>query len=277
MSGIPRTPQDERRRKGQVNMVQEIPRYNRHELLRVIGEEGQKRIQKARVLVAGLGALGSLISILLARAGVGMLRIVDLDAPELHNLHRQILYDEEDTQSGLSKAQAAARHLNRANSTVKIEPVIGAIGADNIAELTSGIDLVVDALDNIGARYFVNDRILELGIPYIFGGAVETVGNVMTIIPGKTPCLRCLWPDPYAVADHPRASTVGVLSAAAMAVASVEVTEALKIIVGREEDALSGLLVMDVWHSQFHVAPVAPDPRCRCRLYVPHAESHSKE
>ncbi|MBI5570074.1 MAG: HesA/MoeB/ThiF family protein [Desulfomonile tiedjei] len=271
MSRESRASRGEERRKGQVNMAQDIPRYNRHELLRVIGEEGQKRIEKARVLVAGLGALGSLISILLARAGVGMLRIVDLDAPELHNLHRQILYDEEDTRSGLSKAQAAAQHLGRANSTVQIEPVVGAIGPESIAELTTGIDLVVDALDNISARYFVNDRILELGIPYVFGGAVETVGNVMTIIPGKTPCLRCLWPDPYAVADHPRASTVGVLSAAATAVASVQVTEALKILVGRHEDALAGLLVMDLWHNQFHVAPVAPDPRCRCRVYVPKA------
>jgi molybdopterin-synthase adenylyltransferase len=272
MSVESRASRGEEQRKGQVNMAQDIPRYSRHELLRVIGEDGQKKIAKARVLVTGLGALGSLISILLARAGVGMLRIVDVDAPELHNLHRQILYDEEDTRSGLSKAQAAAQRLRLANSTVQIEAVAAAIGPGNIAQLTTGIDLVVDALDNISTRYCVNDRILELGIPYVFGGAVETVGNVMTIIPGKTPCLRCLWPDPYAVADHPRASTVGVLSTAATAVASVQVTEALKIIVGREEDALAGLLVMDVWHSQFHVAPVAPDPRCRCRMYVPHAK-----
>jgi len=242
-----------------------IPRYSRHTLLRVIGEDGQKRLEQSRVLIAGLGALGSLVAILLSRAGVGFLRIVDQDCPELHNLHRQILYDESDATSGLSKAQAARRRLKAAASNVEVEAVTSAIGPENVVELVEGVDLVVDALDNIAARYLINDAILARNIPYVFGGAVETVGNVMTIIPGKTPCLRCLWPDPAAVADHPRASTVGVLSSAATAVASLEVTEALKILAGREGDALKGLLVMDVWRNQFQVAPVQPDPACACR------------
>lgn len=234
-------------------------------LLRVIGEGGQKKIEKSRVFVAGLGALGSVISILLARAGVGFLRIADHDAPELHNLHRQILYDEEDVVRGCSKAEAARERLHAANSQVEIEAVTALVGPENVEALTEGVDLVVDALDNIRARYFINDMILARGIPYVFGGAIETVGNVMTIIPGKTPCLRCLWPDPQAVDNHPRASTVGVLSAAATAVAAVEVSEALKILVGRENEALQGLLVMDLWRGQFQCAPVAPDPACLCR------------
>ena len=234
-------------------------------LLRVIGEDGQKKIEKSRVFVAGLGALGSIISILLARAGVGFLRIADHDAPEIHNLHRQILYDEEDVVRGLSKAEAARNRLHAANSQVEIEAVTTLIGPDNVEALTEDIDLVVDALDNIRARYFINDVILARGIPYVFGGAIETVGNVMTIIPGKTPCLRCLWPDPLAVDNHPRASTVGVLSAVATAVAAVEVSEALKILVGRESEVLQGLLVMDLWRGQFQCAPVAPEPTCVCR------------
>ena len=246
-------------------MEPEIPRYSRHMLLRVIGEAGQKKIEKSRVFVAGLGALGSIISILLARAGVGFLRIADHDAPEIHNLHRQILYDEEDVVRGLSKAEAARNRLRAANSQVEIEAVTALIGPDNVEALTEDIDLVVDALDNIRARYFINDTILARGIPYVFGGAIETVGNVMTIIPGKTPCLRCLWPDPLAVDNHPRASTVGVLSAVATAVAAVEVSEALKILVGRESEVLQGLLVMDLWRGQFQCAPVEPEPTCVCR------------
>jgi len=243
-----------------------VPRYSRHTLLKVLGDEGQERISRSRVLVAGLGALGSLIAILLARAGVGFMRIVDQDAPEIHNLHRQILYDEADVAAGISKAEAARLHLLEANSNVHIEAVQAAIGESNVEALTDGVDLVVDALDNLQTRYLVNDMTLSRGIPYVFGGAVETVGNVMVIIPGKTPCLRCLWPDPAAVADHPRATTVGVLSSAATAVASVQVTEALKIMVGRFDDVLSGLLVMDLWRNQFHVAPLEPDPTCVCRI-----------
>jgi adenylyltransferase/sulfurtransferase len=139
------------------------------------------------------------------------------------------------------------------------------IGADNVEQITRGVDLVVDALDNIRTRYFINDTILARGIPYVFGGAVEASGNVMTIIPGKTACLRCLWPDPAAVETHPTAASVGVLSSAAMVVAAIEVTEALKILGGREEEVLSGLLVMDLWNNRFQIAPVQPDPSCACR------------
>ena len=246
-------------------MASQIPRYSRHMLLKVIGPEGQKRIENSRVFVAGLGALGSLIAMLLARAGVGFLRIADLDEPELHNLHRQLLYNETDLERGLSKAALAEERLRKANSEIEVEAVTAAVGADNIDRLTDGVDLVVDALDNIRTRYFINDTIVAKGIPYVFGGAIETFGNVMTIIPGKTACLRCLWPDPRAVEGHPTAAELGVLSATATMVASVEVTEAVKILVGREDEILSGLLVMDLWKDSFRVTPVEPDPSCRCR------------
>ncbi|MBM4326300.1 MAG: HesA/MoeB/ThiF family protein [Deltaproteobacteria bacterium] len=250
-------------------MTSDTPRYSRHVLLSFIGEEGQRKIERSRVLVAGLGALGSLIATLLARAGVGFLRIVDFDAPELHNLHRQILYDEADTLPGISKAQAAKQKLCAANSSVQIDAVEAVISSGNVERLTEGVDLVVDALDNIRARYFVNDMAVARAIPYVFGGAVEASGNVMTIIPGKTPCLRCLWPNPEAVEGHPTAASVGVLSSAATAVASVEVTEAIKLLVGRYEDILGGLLVMDLWRNTFHRVPVLPNPTCICRAKPP--------
>ncbi len=232
----------------------------------MIGEEGQRKIEKSRVLVAGLGALGSVIATLLARAGVGFLRIVDLDSPELHNLHRQILYDEADVTLGVSKSQAAQKRLLAANSGIKIEAIAAAIESHNIEVLVDGVDLVVDALDNMKARYFINDAIIDRGIPYVFGGAVECAGNVMTIIPGRTPCLRCLWPDSSVVESHPRASQVGILSSAASAVASIEVTEAIKILVGKSDDILPGLLVMDFWRNQFQICEIKPDPGCKCNI-----------
>ncbi|MFH1113877.1 MAG: HesA/MoeB/ThiF family protein [Pseudomonadota bacterium] len=246
-------------------MEEPVPRYSRHTLLKVFGENGQEKIQRSRVFVAGLGALGSLISILLARAGVGFLRVADCDAPELHNIHRQILYDEADTTSGLSKARAAEKRLKAAASDVEIEAVDVRIGPETIDALTEDVDVVVDALDNMATRYHVNDAVIARNIPYVFGGAIGTSGNVLTVLPGKTPCLRCLWPDPEAVSDHPRAAAVGVLSSAATAVASIQVTETIKLLLGRQEDLLPGLLTLDLWHNRFRIAAVEPDPGCVCR------------
>lgn len=243
-----------------------IDRYSRHSLLRVIGPIGQQKIQDAKVLVVGLGALGSTISILLARAGVGYLRIVDGDSPELHNLHRQILYTEADVHEGTSKTDAARRHLLEGNSSVQVEAVSEFVTARNVDRLLEGMDVVVDALDNISTRYIVNDCAIAQGIPYVFGGAVETVGNVMSIIPGRTACLRCLWPNPEAVRDHPTASRVGVLSAVASAVASIEVTECLKIIVGCLDDLIPGLLMIELWGNNYQIVPLKRDPSCMCHV-----------
>lgn len=248
-----------------------IDRYSRHAMLRVIGDQGQARIAKARVLVVGLGALGSLIAMLLARAGVGHLRIVDGDVPELHNLHRQLLYGEGDVASGMSKAEAASMHLNAANSSIRIESFNEFVDARNVNRLLENIDVVVDALDNITTRYLVNDTAIRIGVPFVFGGAVETVGNVMSIVPGLTPCLRCLWPDSGAVENHPKASTVGVLSAAATAVASIEVAECIKILVGRNEDLIPGLLMLELWGNHYQIVPLQRDPDCICHSVSPKA------
>lgn len=246
-------------------MDPDVPRYSRHTLLKIFGEDGQDKVENARVFVAGLGALGSLISMLLARAGVGFLRIADLDDPELHNIHRQILYDETDVVRGLSKARVAEERLKASASPVEIEAVEVRIGPDNIDELIQDVDVVVDALDNMDTRYCVNDAIVARGIPYVFGGAIETRGNVMTVLPGKTACLRCLWPDADSVADHPKASAVGVLSSVATAVASIQVTETMKLLLGRDDDLIKGLLIADFWHTQYRVVPTEPRPDCMCR------------
>lgn len=246
----------------EIQAQERINRYSRHSLLRVIGPGGQNKIQRSKVLVVGLGALGSTISMLLARAGVGNLRIVDGDSPELHNLHRQILYSE--TQKDISKAEAAKQHLLEGNPTIEVESFSEFVDFQNVGRLLEGMDVVVDALDNISTRYLVNDCAISMSIPYIFGGALETVGNVMSIIPGRTACLRCLWPNSEAVRDHPRAATVGVLSAVASAVASIEVTECLKILVGSLDDLVPGLLMMELWGNHYQIVPLKPDPGCIC-------------
>jgi adenylyltransferase/sulfurtransferase len=245
-------------------MSDEFDRYSRHALLKVIGSTGNEKIRSARVLVTGIGALGSLISILLARAGVGFLRLVDKDAPEMSNLHRQILYNERDVLMGAPKTEAARANLLTMASNVEIDVVNIEINHNNIDLLLDGVDVVVDALDNSETRFIVNDAILDRKIPYIFGGAVETMGNVMTIVPGKTPCLRCLWPDPSHVLGHARASTVGVLSSVATLVASIQVTETFKVLVGDLESIIHGIMVVDIWKNQFHVVPIIPTPGCLC-------------
>lgn len=249
-------------------MESELSRYSRHTLLRVFGPEGQARLASARVLVPGVGALGATIAGLLVRAGVGFVRIIDRDAPELHNLHRQVLYTENDVTSGRSKVEAAADRLREANSEVTIEAVQTEIGPGNVDSLVDGTDLVVDGLDNMQTRYPLNDVCIERRVPYVFAGAVETAGNVMTIIPGSTPCLRCLWPDPDRVASHAKASTVGVLSSVASLIASIQVTEAIKILAGKEHECLKGLLVIDAWRQAYQVVPVERSPECVCSKVI---------
>ncbi len=238
-------------------------RYDRHIRLKAIGSPGQEAISGARILVAGLGALGSTTAMLAARSGVGFLRIVDKDQVEPHNLHRQTLYTEADV--GARKADAARARLRAMNSEIEIDAATMVISPDTAADLIRDVDLVIDGLDNVEARYVLNDAVCAAGIPYVFGGVVSAEGNLMTILPGVTPCLRCLWPDPAQVMNHDRASTVGVLASAASTVASMQFTEAVKIMVGRRSDLLPGLLIMDLWNGDFQRVPIPHNPHCTCR------------
>lgn len=248
-------------------MINDTSRYSRHVLLDVIGQEGQTRIQSARVLITGQGALGSLISILLSRAGIGFLRIVDKDYPETHNLHRQILYDDADVAAGFPKSLAARKHLRNCAPFVEIDAIHAEITPDNIDSMVENVDVIVDALDNTSTRYIVNDSALAHGIPYVFGGVVQTAGNVMTIIPGKSPCLRCLWPDPSQIVHHQNASSVGVLSSMATLIASIQVTETIKIIVGDTTNLIQGIMTIDAWHNHWQVVPLSRDPECVCSRF----------
>ncbi|MFN0052988.1 MAG: ThiF family adenylyltransferase [Planctomycetales bacterium] len=222
-------------------------RYSRQILFPGIGEEGQRQLAKGRVLLCGCGALGSAIADGLTRAGVGFLRIVDRDFVELSNLQRQVLFDEQDIAQQLPKAIAAARKLALINSTVTLEPVVADIDHTNILSLASGVDLILDGMDNFETRFLINDAALETGIPWIYGGCIGSHGQVLSILPGQSACLRCLigdLPDPGMVQT---CDTAGVLGPAVNVVAALQVVSALKFLAGRRDLWDQSLTIVDVW------------------------------
>ncbi len=159
-----------------------------------IGEEGQAKLLSSSVIIIGCGALGSNIATLLVRAGVGKIKIVDRDFIDYHNLQRQILFDEDDIRAQLPKAIAAERYLRKVNSTVRICGIVTDINYTNIEEICCGADLILDGLDNIETHLLINDVALKYKIPWVYGGAIASNGMTMTIIPGETPCFRCISP-----------------------------------------------------------------------------------
>lgn len=215
-----------------------------------LGEAGQEAIARSQVLVVGCGALGSVIANTLARAGVGKLRIVDRDFLELNNLQRQVLYDEADVASGLPKAIAAANKLRSINSQIEIEPVVADISAANILDLMQGVDVVVDGTDNFETRYLINDASLQQRIPWVYGGCIGAEGQSMTILPGETPCLRCLMPDAPPPGATPTCDSAGILGPIINVIASIEAMEVLKIAAGKREATSRVLTVVDLWDNR---------------------------
>src|SRR5580704_7881469 len=206
-------------------------RFSRQILFPGIGEAGQIRLLDARVVVAGCGALGSFQAGALARAGVGLLRIIDRDYVELSNLQRQWLFDECDVEQAMPKAAAAARKIAAINGGVRVEPVVADLTPSNVDDLLGGVDLILDGTDNFETRYLINDFAVQHGIPWVYGAAVGSYGIAMPVIPGKTACLRCLYPDPPAGAQ-PTCETAGVLGSLTALIASLQVSEAIKILCG---------------------------------------------
>jgi len=212
------------------------------------------------VAVIGLGALGTVIAGNLCRAGVGHLRLVDRDFVELSNLQRQILFDEEDARRRLPKAVAAAEKLRAINSEVVIEPLIADVAAGNVEQIIAGCDLVLDGLDNMETRFLINDACVKTGTPWIYGGAVASTGATMTIVPGKTACLRCLVDQVPAPGTMPTCDTVGVLAATTGALASIECAEALRLLTGYE--STGSILCIDIWDRDFRELTIERRPDC---------------
>ena len=205
-------------------------RYSRQILFRGIGAEGQRRLAAARVAIVGCGATGSALAGLLARAGVGTLRIIDRDYVEPSNLQRQSLFDERDAAESLPKAIAAARKIAAFNSAIVIEPKVEDLVPANIEALLEGMSLVLDGTDNFETRYLINDYAVERSLPWIYSAAVGSYAVTLNILPGETACLACIFPDsPRGMVET--CETSGILNSAVNLVASIAATEALKLLV----------------------------------------------
>ena len=228
-------------------MPPDFERYQKQVLFAGIGEEGQRRISRSRALLVGCGALGSVIADQMVRAGVGFVRLVDRDFVELSNLQRQVLYDEQDVADQLPKAVAAEQKLRRINSAIEIESVVTDVDHTNILELAEGVDVILDGTDNFEVRFLINDASLETGIPWINGGCVGSHGQVMTVIPGRTGCLRCLIANEPEPGGTETCDTAGVLGPAVNIVASLQAVDALKLLAGRDDAIEPVLTVVDVW------------------------------
>ncbi len=244
-----------------------MDRYIRQSVFPGIGKDGQEKLRAAHVVILGCGALGCSSSMALARAGVGRLTLVDRDFPELHNLNRQILFDESDVAARLPKAVAAAKRLCGINSEIRLDPIVADVNPGNILSIIEGADVVVDGTDNLETRYLLNDAAAKLKIPWVYGGAIAASGMWMSFLPGKGPCFRCLFPYRPGAGVGQTCETAGVIGGLPMAVGGMQAVETLRILVG--EPSVGGRLVsLDGWRgtaAQMDVAQVRSKdcPTCR--------------
>lgn len=238
-------------------------RYSRQILFPEIGKAGQQKLIDARVLIVGCGALGASHAEMLSRAGVGHLKIVDRDFVEFTNLQRQTLFKESDAAERIPKAIAARTRIAEINSEVEVEAIVADVNQSNVEQLIDGVDLVLDGTDNFQVRYLLNDACIKLGKTWIYGAAVSSYGTTMTIIPGETPCLRCIFEDMPDAGSSPTCDTAGVIMPIIATVSAVQVTEALKLIVGDIEALHGSLVQFDVWQNDWRKIKLAkPNPDC---------------
>lgn len=241
-----------------------IERYSRQVLFAEIGRAGQARLMEARVAIIGCGALGTAQAEALARAGVGHLKIVDRDFVEASNLQRQTMYTERDAAQQLPKAVACASHLGAINSAVKTEGIVADVNRSNIETLLADADLVLDGTDNFATRYLINDACVKHRVNWIYGAAVASYGVTMTIRPHVSPCLRCIFEEAPPAGSAPTCDTAGVIMPIISIVAAVQVTEALKLLIGREAALHGALMRFDVWRNEWRrIALDAPRADCR--------------
>lgn len=239
---------------------EEYQHYSRQIVLREFGLKGQLKLKSSRVLVAGLGGLGSQLSAQLASMGVGHLRLVDKDIVEASNLQRQHLYSVEVI--GYPKVEAAGIRLGKMNPYIELEPIPMSINELSVDRLLDGVDLVVDGLDRMAPRYALNRACIRKGIPYIYGAAITHIGSVTTIIPGKTACLECFQ---GGVDDEnvPTCATVGVTPSIISIVASIQVNEALRLLLGMEPVLAGRLLYCDLTDLSFEKVKLSRAEFCK--------------
>ncbi len=239
-------------------------RYSRQIRFAPIGEAGQARLASSRVLLIGVGALGTVVADQLVRSGIGFLRIVDRDFVELSNLQRQSLFDEDDIQKNLPKAIAAEAKLRRINSSVDIESQVDDVNPTNIEDYVRDTDIVLDAVDNFETRFVVNDACAKHNKPWIYTAAVGSYGLVMPVISGSTPCLRCLLGNLPAPGTSATCETAGVIAPITHVIASIQVAEALKFLTGQLEPSQVRLTAYDVWSHRFQRIDVGVESMASC-------------
>jgi molybdopterin/thiamine biosynthesis adenylyltransferase len=248
-------------------MLESLSRYSRQILFAEIGKTGQQRLLESKVVIVGCGALGTVQAESLCRAGVGTIRIVDRDFVEESNLQRQTLFCEEDARNGLPKAVAAQKRLAQINSQTTIEPLVADVNFKNIERLVDGMDCILDATDNFETRFLINDVSVRSQIPWVYGAAVGAEGLTMTILPGRSSCLRCVFEQSPPPGMSPTCDTSGVLAPIVNIIASIQVAETLKILTGNLDRVSRKLLSINVWESvwkQLDVSTAKALGTCPC-------------
>lgn len=239
-------------------------RYSRQILFPGIGKTGQEKLLKSHVVIIGCGALGATHAEMLARAGVGRLTIVDRDFVEVTNLQRQTLFKESDAAERLPKAIAARSRIAEINSEIEVEAVVADVNQSNVESLIAAADLILDGTDNFQIRYLLNDASVKLGKTWIYGAAVSSYGTTMTIIPGEAQCLRCVFEDMPDAGSSPTCDTAGVIMPIIATVSAVQVSEAIKLLVGDGDSLHRSLMQFDVWQNDWRRIKLSrPNPDCR--------------
>ncbi len=233
-------------------------RYARQVRFAGIGPEGQARLGQSTAVLVGCGALGTHSANTLVRAGVGHVILVDRDTIEASNLQRQSLFDEDDLALGIPKAQAAANKLRRVNSEVRVTAVVMDLHGGNIEGVLAGADVVVDGSDNFDTRYLLNDACVKLGLSWVYAGVLSTHGMSLTIVPGQTPCFRCVFPEPPPPGTSPTCETAGILEPIVAILSALQCTEAIKILAGARDTLRKELVHVDVWDNRFVSIDVGP-------------------
>ena len=234
---------------------EELKRYERQLMIRGIGESGQERLKRARVVIGGAGGLGTPAAMYLAAAGVGTIRIIDSEQVDISNLNRQVLHWTKDL--GRSKLDSLGEKLRQLNGQVEIEGISEPINEDNACRLTSGFDVILDGTDDLATRFFLNSAALKNGITFVHGAVFGFEGRVTTIIPGRTPCLGCLY---RGITPQQKTPVIGVASAV---VGSLQATEAIKYILGIGHLLANQLLVYNGFKMRFTTLAIKRDPACR--------------
>jgi adenylyltransferase/sulfurtransferase len=246
-------------------------RYSRQILFPGIGKAGQEILSNSRVVIIGCGALGASHAEMLSRAGVGRLKIVDRDFVEFTNLQRQTLFRERDAAERLPKAVAAKTRIAEINSEIEVEAVVTDVNQSNVEQIIAPGDLVLDGTDNFQIRYLLNDASIKLGKTWIYGAAVSSYGTTMTIIPGETPCLRCIFEEIPDAGSTPTCDTAGVIMPIIASISAIQVTEAIKFLVGDRISLHGSLMQIDVWQNDWRkikLSGLNPDcPACGLHRY----------